>query len=139
MGINSRAVVKARREEFANYMRHGLGYNRDWEWFRERYGLSKACFEKDRTAIYKIWREEMSKNINDVLADMINKLNSDRELAREFGQISAAVAATKVEAQLRGLISKQGEVVVNNNTLNLNLENFSVEELKQLLNEKTDG
>ena len=59
-------------------------------------------------------------------------------MARELGNAVGALMADKLEAQIKGLLNKQGEpaVVIYNNTLNLS--SYSTDQLlkvKEILNE----
>ena len=72
------------------------------------------------------------------LIDILNKIEEDRELARGLGNAGAAIQANKLEAQLRGLLNKQGETYIENQQVNiqqnnLNFDNYSLEQLKELL------
>ena len=51
------------------------------------------------------------------LMDVIHALNEDRKLARDLGQVSAAIQATKTKASILGLSNENK--VTNNITLNL--------------------
>ena len=50
-----------------------------------------------------VYREKAQALADEDIANLVYELNSDRKLARELGQPSAAIAATKAKASLLGL------------------------------------
>jgi hypothetical protein len=86
-----------------------------------RNGFSSACariLKRPRVAIkmYEM-RKAMSDFEEEDMLSLITQLNSDRQLARDLGQPSAAISALKLKAQLLGLT--EDKKIINNITMNL--------------------
>jgi hypothetical protein len=96
-----------------------------------RSGFSSACariLKRPRVALkmYEM-RKAMADFEEEDMLSLITQLNSDRQLARDLGQPSAAISALKLKAQLLGLTEEKK--VTNNITVNL-----SDDQKKALLN-----
>ena len=135
MGRDSKAVQLARHSLLSDRMKEGISYHECLSWYVNQFGKSEGMFQKDRTAIYKVWKISLQKDHETNLIELLNKIEQDRELARGLGNAGAAIQADKLEAQLKGLINKQGEITIQQNTQinNLNLENLTLDDLQGLL------
>lgn len=133
MGRESKSVMLNRISMLSQKMAEGLNYNECLEWYVKEFNKSESMFNKDRTIIYRQWKIEVLKSIEEDMVELLKNIEADRKLARELGNAGAAIQANKLVAQLKGLLNKQGDVLVQNNTLNLNFENISTEEIKKIL------
>ena len=88
---------------------------------RAAYSAINRLLERPRVAkkLYELREILMEMEDTDLMA-IIHDLNEDRKLARDLGQPSAAIAATKVKATLLGLTNESK--TTNNITVNLSDE-----------------
>ena len=135
----SRAVIK-RRKMLAEKMKEDFDFHSVLDWYIEMFGLGQKSYERDRTVIYQQWKKSFVRDTEKELIELLQKIDADRKLARELGNAGAAIQANKLEAQLKGLLNKQGEPTINVNIQQntLNLEKVTLKELKELLSNK-DG
>jgi len=139
MGRESKSVQLKRQSMLALKMSEGEDYTQCLSWYVSIFFKSEGMFQKDRTAIYKRWKTELAQDDSNHLVELIKNIDADRQLARDLGNAGAAIQADKLKAQILGIINKQGEVnienaTIQNNTLNIDWSGKTLEELKQLLN-----
>jgi hypothetical protein len=77
------------------------------------------------------------KNSEEDLVELLKNIESDRKLARDTFNPSAAIQADKLIAQLKGLLNKQGEVIVA--TQVNNIVGITPEILEAIRKTPTDG
>lgn len=87
---------------------HPVTYTRNAKKLLERPRVARFMYELQSKAA-ALLQEDM--------ANIVNELNEDRKLARDLGQPSAAIAATKTKAQILGLMEEKR--VTNNISVNL--------------------
>lgn len=138
MGRESKSVVLNRIAQLSEMMKRGLDYSECFAWYVSKFGKAEKTFQKDRTIVYKMWKLEFQKDIEIDMIDILNKVAEDRSLARELGDAKAALQADKIEAQIKGIINRKGEVVeqyVTNTQINNNviIPELTKEELRELL------
>lgn len=90
---------------------HSITYSRNAKKLLDRPRVAKFMYDLQMKA---------ASLINEDLANIVFELNEDRKLARDLGQPSAAITATKTKAQLLGLMDEKR--VTNNITVNLSDE-----------------
>ena len=139
MGRESKSVQLKRQSMLALKMSEGEDYTQCLSWYVSIFFKSEGMFQKDRTAIYKRWKTELAQDDSNHLVELIKNIDADRQLARDLGNAGAAIQADKLKAQILGILNKQGEVnienaTIQNNTLNIDWSGKTLEELKQLLN-----
>ena len=139
----SRAVIK-RRKMLAEKMKEDFDFHSVLDWYIEMFGLGQKSYERDRTVIYQQWKKSFVRDTEKELIELLQKIDADRKLARELGNAGAAIQANKLEAQLKGLLNKQGETTINiidkqQNVIIDQIQNViklsSLEDLKKLLEE----
>lgn len=124
-----KSMVLSRQSELAKKMQEGLGYQKEYEWYSNTYKKSEKSYQHDKTIVYHQWKIDSGREISEKKIDYINSLKTDRQLARDTYQIAAAIQATKLMAQIDGILTKQNESVININNNTLNLEVVTTEEL----------
>jgi len=137
MGRQSKAMVLERQSELAKIMTEGRGYAWELMWYRNHYGLSEKAFQKDKTVIYQQWKLDNAKELEDRKAEIITRLNAARVRAIDMMDVKAEIQAIKLEAQLLGILNKQGDVVVEGDYVDkqvrVDLSDLTLDELKSLL------
>ena len=144
MGRLTTKEIMTRRKMLAQKMKEGLDYHEGLVWYTEMFGLKEKSYERDRTVIYQQWKKAFVRDTEKELIELLQKIDADRKLARELGNAAAAIQANKLEAQLKGLLNKQGETTINiidkqQNVIIDQIQNViklsSLEDLKKLLEE----
>ena len=133
MGRESKAVQLTRRQELADVMRLGKGYQHEWTWYSNKYGNSEKTFQADKTAIYAAWKIEYSKDIEEHKINLLNKLRDARDRAIDGYDVKAEIMAIKLEAEILGILNKKGEAAISSLQQNVINVNLSVEEIKEIL------
>ena len=127
-------TTQTRRKEVLEQLMLFKGHTYIQDYIQGKYGIGKKAVERDITLCYKKIAKDYPVETQKVIEKHIALYYDLAKDAKEqYDPKGAASILEKVE-KLLGLHKQDVAVQVNNNTLNVNLENLSVEELKDLLN-----
>jgi arylsulfatase A-like enzyme len=118
-----------RRAKLAEIMMDGRGYAVEYSWYHAMFGKSEKTFQSDRTIIHKQWKVTHNVDMEARRIELLQRIESDRQLARSLGDAGSALNADKLHAQIDGFLNKQGETAVTVQVLNV--QGYTDEQLIQ--------
>lgn len=128
--------VKERRNLVLEMMLKGSTKQQILEWFNDEYpDLSKHSLDKDVTFGYNALKNHVTTNAEDIITEHILYYDQIAKDAKDNYMFDTGIKAKQAKEKLLGLHKPDTAIQVNNNSLNLDLKDITLEELKKLLNE----
>lgn len=131
---STEAGVKIRRDALLNQMLEGKTKTALRQWYTENYpNLTLKSLNNDMVQCYEKLREYTSNDTNEIITDHVHRYDILIDMAIDAGFVGEAVKAMQAKEKLLRLHNP--DVAIQNNTLNVDLSNYSIEQLKEMLNQ----
>ena len=133
MGRKTTAEVALRRSDVRDMLLQGKGHERIVAYCNTHWGVGRKAVEADITCVYKDLRKYFEQDRDNIIGEHVSRYEHIYAECLSIGDTKGAMQAMKQKEQLMKLLEDKPLVSVNNNTLNIDLSNLSLEDLKQLL------
>ena len=133
MGRKTTAEVALRRSDVRDMLLQGKNHERIVAFCNQNWGVGRKAVEADITHVYKELREYFAQDRDNIIAEHVARYEHIYAECLSIGDTKGAMQAMKQKEQLTKLLDNQPLVAVQQNNLNIDLSNLSLEDLKQLL------
>lgn len=127
--------VTHRRNHILDMMLQGKTTADIRKWFKENHNrLTEHSMEKDITYCYAELKKYVHLNMEDIINEHVMFYDDIAMNAKEAYFYDQAIKAKQAKEKLLGMHKPETQVNVQNNSVNLDLKDISLEELKKLMN-----
>lgn len=127
------AVVLQRRKEVMAMLLDGKSHTEIQDYIQSNFGVLHGQVEKDIQEAYKIIESDYTQEMQQIISKHIAMYHKHREIALQTGQVQAATQALIAIEKLKGLHKPETQVNIQNNTVTVQTEPLTVEQIKELL------
>lgn len=131
MGRNTLANVEIRQADVFEMLVRGTQTREIIVKIQDKYGVKKGTVESDITVCYSKLKSYIQRNIDDIVAQHVQRYETIYDAAFSIGDFRNCIAALKEIEALLKVREQQPLVTVNNNTLNI--DGLTVEQIKSIL------
>lgn len=139
MGRKTTAEVAIRRSDVRDMLLQGKGHQNIIATINRMHGVGRKAIEADITVVYKELREYFAQDRDNIIAEHVSRYEHIYAECLSIGDTKGAMQAMKQKEQLMKLLEDKPLVAVQQNNVNMDFSNLSVEDLKELLNKNDDN